>query len=246
MDQAKGAAGPGGGRDDGSQGRPYHHGDLAAELMARACEHIGRAGVEKLSLRALAREVGVSPTAPYRHFPTRRCLLAALATTGFRGLARELRAAAGAHTDDPAAALRAIALAYVAYARREPVRYRLMFGSVIGDFDDYADLKAASGESYEPLHDVLVRGIAAGVFLDRPVSVLAANCWATVHGMADLLIDKAPAMLAEGDGASLPGSKTAEPPVHRTARALRDHPEAVLDVHMRGILRDPRQGGDAG
>jgi AcrR family transcriptional regulator len=239
MGDAKTETGEPGAERDGA-GRPYHHGDLAARLMQLACEHIGEAGVEKLSLRALAREVGVSPTAPYRHFPTKQCLLAALATSGFRGLARDLRTAAAAHPDDPAAALRAIALAYVAYARREPVRYRLMFGSVIGNFDRYADLKAASGESYEPLHQVLVEGIERGVFLDRPVSVLAANCWSTVHGMADLLIDKADAMLQDGCGEPLPPAPAGEaPPVQDTARVLRDTPEQVIDVHMRAVLRDP-------
>ncbi len=64
----------------------YHHGDLAGTLMEAALQHIAAEGTESLSLRALAREAGVSATAPYRHFPSKQCLLAALATRGFKRL----------------------------------------------------------------------------------------------------------------------------------------------------------------
>ena len=60
----------------GASATTYHHGDLPETLMALALEHIAESGTEKLSLRALAREAGVSATAPYRHFPSKQCLLA--------------------------------------------------------------------------------------------------------------------------------------------------------------------------
>ena len=61
----------------------YRHGNLPQALMDLAIQHIARAATEKLSLRALARELGVSQTAPYRHFSSKQCLLAAIATQGF-------------------------------------------------------------------------------------------------------------------------------------------------------------------
>jgi AcrR family transcriptional regulator len=60
----------------------YHHGNLRAELLDTALQRLHEEGVEALSLRALARSVGVSQTAPYRHFSDKNDLLAALATRG--------------------------------------------------------------------------------------------------------------------------------------------------------------------
>lgn len=216
--------------------RPYHHGGLRAELMTRALARIAEAGVDKLSLRALAREAGVSATAPYRHFPTRHCLLAALATDGFGELLRVAQDAIESHGDDPPAALRAIGRAYIAHARREPVKYRLMFGSVIGDFAPYADLHAAADASIAPLLETLRAGIARGDFVDRPVAALAGFCWSTVHGIANLLIDKAP---TEHDAAAAGAASGERSDAMSVLESLGGGTEAALDLLMRGVLREP-------
>ena len=74
--------------------RNYHHGNLRAELLDSALEQLETAGADALSLRALARGVGVSQTAPYRHFNDKGDLLAALAAVGYRRLLNDLRQAA--------------------------------------------------------------------------------------------------------------------------------------------------------
>ena len=74
--------------------RPYHHGNLRSALLAAAERTMRARGVQGLSLRELAREVGVSHGAPRRHFPDRQALLDALAESGFERLGAELRAAA--------------------------------------------------------------------------------------------------------------------------------------------------------
>jgi len=71
----------------------YHHGDLREALLAVARRVLATAGPEALSLRELARALDVSHNAPYRHFPTREALLAALAAEGFRELSRRTREA---------------------------------------------------------------------------------------------------------------------------------------------------------
>ena len=68
----------------------YHHGGLRNALVSLAVTEIARAGVEKLSLRSLARQAGVSPTAPFRHFPDKQSLLASIAIEGFGELFRYL------------------------------------------------------------------------------------------------------------------------------------------------------------
>src|SRR5919106_3981679 len=73
--------------------RPYHHGNLRGALLAAAERTVRERGVQELSLRELAREIGVSHGAPRRHFPDRQALLDALAEAGFARLGAELRAA---------------------------------------------------------------------------------------------------------------------------------------------------------
>ncbi len=73
--------------------RPYHHGNLRAALLEQAERTVRERGVQDLSLRELAREVGVSHGAPRRHFPDRQALLDALAEAGFARLGTELRSA---------------------------------------------------------------------------------------------------------------------------------------------------------
>ena len=93
--------------------RPYHHGNLRAALLERGRAHAAPSGGE-LSLRELAREVGVSHAAPRRHFADKQALLDALAEDGFERLGRELRGRVGGAGDDFDARLLAFARAYVA------------------------------------------------------------------------------------------------------------------------------------
>src|SRR6185312_2779105 len=107
--------------------RPYHHGNLRPELLAAAERTVRERGVQALSLRELARDVGVSHAAPRRHFPDRQALLDALAEAGFARLGEELRAAfdgAGEGFEDR---LGAVAAAYVRFATEDAALLELMF-----------------------------------------------------------------------------------------------------------------------
>jgi AcrR family transcriptional regulator len=169
----------------------YHHGDLRATLMALAERQIAASGTEKLSLRALAADAGVSATAPYRHFPSKTCLLAALAIQGFRQLREEVAVAGGAPaTMPPGERLLAAAEVYVCYALAHPVKYQLMFGEVLGDFSPYEQLRQAASECFGGLLEMIAAGIDSGDFVDRPVEELGASVWAACHGVASLLIGK--------------------------------------------------------
>src|ERR1700730_13911612 len=109
--------------------RPYHHGTLRTALLAQAERTVRERGVQDLSLRELAREVGVSHGAPRRHFPDRQALLDALAESGFERLGSELRAAAAAAGEEFQARLHAIAAAYIRFATRDPELLELMFAA---------------------------------------------------------------------------------------------------------------------
>jgi AcrR family transcriptional regulator len=106
----------------------YHHGDLRAALLTAAAVEIERIGHENLSLRELAASLDVSRAAPYRHFPDRRALLAALATEGFDRLAAIYRKSIEARKS-PRMRLAASGRAYLAFAAERPQLFRLMFSS---------------------------------------------------------------------------------------------------------------------
>ncbi|MEU3251170.1 TetR/AcrR family transcriptional regulator [Streptomyces sp. NPDC006997] len=109
-----------------SKSRPYHHGDLRASLLAAAEQTLREKGVGSLSLRELAREVGVSHAAPGRHFKDKQALLNALALAGYDRLGRLLEAADDAELPlEPR--LAALARAYLGFAVDNAELLELMY-----------------------------------------------------------------------------------------------------------------------
>jgi len=107
----------------------YHHGNLRSALIGTALNALEQDGPAALSLRALARSVGVSATAVYRHFANKDDLLAAIATEGFEGLSAEMTARLAQEPDaDTLRRLVILGEGYVNYAVAHPAHYRLMFG----------------------------------------------------------------------------------------------------------------------
>jgi AcrR family transcriptional regulator len=135
---------------------------------------------EAFSLRAVAREVGVSSTAPYRHFPHRDALESAVAAEGFREL-WHLLAPDGTLPQSPQAFLE-FAVVYVDFAADHPALFRVMFGKECDDANDERVLAAAK------LHELLARATAA-LFPDRDPIALATGLWSAAHGLAFLFLD---------------------------------------------------------
>ncbi len=156
----------------------YHHGDLRTALLTAAMRML-EAG-EPFSLRAIAREAGVSPTAPYRHFTDRDALESALATQGLRDLKDDL--ARGRELPTTPDDLAELAVAYVDFARRRPALFRLMFGNACDEGNEERVQAAAE------IHDLL--GLAmTTVFPGGDAEALASAGWAFAHGMAYLHLD---------------------------------------------------------
>jgi AcrR family transcriptional regulator len=108
----------------------YHHGNLRAALLARAEHKLSRGGGPTLSLRELARDVGVSHGAPRQHFRNKQALLDALAETGFQRLDHELETAMTASQGSFIERLTVFAQTYVRFASRQPALLDLMFRSL--------------------------------------------------------------------------------------------------------------------
>ena len=169
--------------------RTYHHGDLRRALVSEATELVAAHGPHNVTLREVARRVGVSQAAPYRHFASKEALLAAVAEESFAALTRALAAGRDAGGRDAAEQLRGLARAYVQFAVEHPSDYRLMW-SPIPRGKSHPGLRARAGESAAVLFDA-VEGLTSGEEKpDGRVRPLATVVWALLHGLAGLVIDE--------------------------------------------------------
>lgn len=174
---------------DVSSPKTYHHGNLRQELLDTAIEQLRNSSAEDLSLRALARAVGVSQTAPYRHFGDKGELLAAMATLGYRDLLSALHRAGKQSPDCPTEQLIGFAHAYVAYAASQPQLFKLMFGPAVQPAEKYPELRQASRETFALVQAILARGMQLEQFRKQDVVYLANAAWAGIHGIATLRVD---------------------------------------------------------
>ena len=173
---------------DTNMNTSYHHGNLRQELMELAEKHLIAGGIGELSLRALAREIGVSQTAPYRHFKDKNALLAALATEGFRRFFEFGEASEQEERAD--LSLLMFGLNYVHFAKLHTEMFHLMFGPILQPRNDYPELFAAGREAIYKVRAGVERGFKTGVIrqLDD-VASMAHTVWAAVHGVATLMLD---------------------------------------------------------
>jgi AcrR family transcriptional regulator len=168
----------------------YHHGELRRALLDEAAAVVEREGIAALSLRELARRLGVSHAAPAHHFADKPALLVELARDGFDRFAAALEAA-GAQGRDPLDRLRRIGDAYVRFAIEHPGRFRVMFGREISDLPS---VPVSLGDAAERSFGVLVAAVET--VLARwpagrrpPADAVAFTCWTIGHGAATLWID---------------------------------------------------------
>ena len=168
----------------------YHHGDLHDALLKAAETVLERDGVQGLTLRAAAREAGVSHAAPTHHFGDMTGLLSELAAVGFRRFGAALRAAAS-QQGTAHARLDAMGMAYVTFARSHPGLFMLMFRSERLDFERPA-LRDAMTESNVALATGVGAHLGEAVTPGRLTLAQAAEmirAWSIVHGFAVLLLD---------------------------------------------------------
>jgi AcrR family transcriptional regulator len=165
--------------------RPYHHGNLRAALLAQAERTVRDRGVQDLSLRELAREVGVSHGAPRRHFPDRQALLDALAEAGFSRLGAQLRRAADSAGDDFEARLRATAAAYVHFATRDAAMLELMFAGK--HREEAGALHEAADRAFSVMLELIEQGQADGVLESGDPERVGLVLFATIQGIAALV-----------------------------------------------------------
>lgn len=158
----------------------YHHGDLRAACLRAARELLEEDGSAALSLRAVARRAGVSPTAPYRHYADRDALVSAVAGEGYL----ELTGYLGAAHPEPASPedLAAVAVAYVRFALDHPALFRAMFAEPC---DPNSPQRVQATDAITAYLEAIVRRAFPGA---EPEGMSTA-IWALVHGLAFLFLD---------------------------------------------------------
>lgn len=164
----------------------YYDGDLRRDLLDAALALIAAGGPSGLSLRAVARKVGVSHAAPKNHFADKTAMFTALAAEGFNGLGDALHAAMTS-TDDPVAAFRAAGVAYIHFAVSHPAHFRVMWRNDL--HTDDAVLEAAGQQAFDALTAGAERAKATGWADGVSARDLVVVAWSSVHGLAQLAID---------------------------------------------------------
>lgn len=166
----------------------YHHGDLRRALLDAAMDMLATHGAEDLGLRELARVVGVSAAAPYRHFDNKTALLEALAVTGYRDFALAVDAAARGVA--PGERLNAMGRAYVKFALEHANLFRLMFSP---------ELKRDARPTLRMAADAAFASLRLATANEGDGRIAALKAWAQVHGLAVLLLDGQIALRADED-----------------------------------------------
>jgi AcrR family transcriptional regulator len=163
---------------------PYHHGNLRQAVIDSAWETIQSQGIDKLSLRGCAREIGVDPAAIYQHFKSKNAILEEVARLGFVELADLMEDAEAAASHAPRAQLIAIGSAYVAFARANPQLFALMFRvSAAATSGATRGLSRGGRDPYRILTEARDR------LADNTNASTASPfaLWSAVHGLATLL-----------------------------------------------------------
>jgi len=162
-----------------------HHKSVKEDCVRKAIEVIAKEGLEGLSLRAVARALGISHQAPYKHFPSRDHLLAEVIRRCLIEFAQALRDSgmdAAGKPLPPQDAMRQLGKSYLEYAAQNPLAYRLMFSTPWPDAARALDLSSDARAAF----DILVECISR-LKPDSPNASLRADAlfiWTSIHGVA--------------------------------------------------------------
>ncbi|TGM46140.1 TetR/AcrR family transcriptional regulator [Leptospira vanthielii] len=166
----------------------YHHGNLREEVLDHSRKVLETKGVSSLSLRDIATDLGVSHTAPYRHFPKKMDLLQALVTEGFQELTEGMERA-WEHSEDPLEKIRKAGVEYIFLLLKNPRRTELMFGGEIYVSGDPIsdELRECGKLAYLGMYKIVEYGQKSLKLKNSvPTDTLMMSFWSGVHGFAVL------------------------------------------------------------
>jgi AcrR family transcriptional regulator len=202
--------------------KPYHHGDLKRVLIDAALDLAEQGGPEAVSVREAARRAGVSPGAPFRHFPSRDALMTAVAEEAQHRFRIELQAAmARAPASDPLARFRSLGIGYLRWAARNPAHFEIISTGRLFDHDGAEQLTRDNAELIGMTERLLAQAFAEGALRVTNLKAVQIAGRALVYGFARMNIDG-----------------------HFRRWGIADAEatgEAILDLFIDGIARHPGQ-----
>lgn len=166
----------------------YHHGNLREKLLKTTLKIISEEGLQKVSMRKLGALIGVSRTAPYRHFKNKGELLSAIAENGFRKLTDSI-CSVRKKTEDPVEQLKNIGVVSIEFALENPVQYRLMFGHEIMKQDQTPEFKKIAEAAITEVFLAVERLKTKDLLKPIEPMIIANTLWALIHGISTLLMD---------------------------------------------------------
>lgn len=175
-------------KPDKKQKGSYQHGNLKDSLLRAAFASIKKTNEVQFSLRELAKSIGVTPMAAYRHYPSKESILLALASEGFEKLGSRFEEVL---KKDPAD-LKSIGAAYVEFAIENPVYFRVMFHPdlhVTKRADKKLEPRPEDERAYRLLLECVTVNQQRGLFKNKDTEAIAITAWSTVHGLATLMVN---------------------------------------------------------
>jgi AcrR family transcriptional regulator len=175
---------------EGAPRRSYHHGRLREALIEATLQLLEEGGPESVTVREAGKRAGVSSGAPFRHFPTKRALLTAVAEEAVGRFRAEIeKAQKEADPDDPLARFRAVGTAYLRWALGNPMHFRVVSDRSLIDLDGSEIFRRHNAEIQGLMNELLEEARQRGMLrpLDHRLVPLAAR--ALVYGLARMHVD---------------------------------------------------------
>ena len=167
----------------------YHHGNLQNKLLEETIKIIAEKNVASVTLRSLSKRLGVSRSAPYRHFSNKTQLLSHVAIIGFERFREHLQTGYEQESDDILERFQHMGYAYIQFALQYPSYYKLMFNEPLLTENRSAELEAASDASFNQLLDMLRQCQQAGILKNDDVELQAIFIWSSLHGFCSLILE---------------------------------------------------------
>ena len=204
----------------------YHHGDLRNSLVNIGADMLNAKGVSGISLREIARTIGVGHNAPYRHFRNKQELLEAIAEDGFRKLTAKNTRLELEFSHDPETQLFESAMHIVLVAAEQPNLFQLMFGGFLQQAESGGALKQAADDAMQSLVRIIKSGQQQRVFVQGDAVKLSFSAMSMIQGIA--------MMVSTGKLKPLPNTRGwSESPIIFKGTVLQ-----LFDVFLRGLKLD--------